>query len=238
MCANDKTEADWLSAVVLQSLDEENGTGDMARRAYRSRTQFYRLFQALVQESPGAMRRRLLMERAAWQLGRTQLSVTQIAFDASYGSLEAFTRAFRKAFRISPSLYRRMGVTHIHLPAPNGFHFCAAGFRSKGDFEMDLFDRFAGTDSWHTRRLLEYARNLSDEQLDCSLSSTVNILPWEKPEQNVRELLERMVRTKEVWTAALTGREMPVVEDLPRCIVRLRHCWRVSKKRTRSSTRF
>ena len=46
------------------------------------------------------MRRRLLLERAAWQLSRTQLPVTDISLNANYGSLEAFSRAFRKAFAI------------------------------------------------------------------------------------------------------------------------------------------
>src|SRR5258708_29076345 len=44
-----------------------------------------------------------LLERAAYQLAHTGMSVTDVALDANYGSLEAFTRAFRKAFRISPS---------------------------------------------------------------------------------------------------------------------------------------
>src|SRR5689334_13644197 len=102
----DKAEAERLSRLVLGSLDEDDASGGLARRAYWSRSHFYRLFQALIGESPGTMRRRLLLERAAWQLGRTRASVTEIALDANYGSLEAFTRAFSKAFRISPSIYR------------------------------------------------------------------------------------------------------------------------------------
>src|SRR6266704_1094247 len=69
----------------------------------------------MIEETPVAMRRRLLLDRAAWQLSRTQLSVTDISLHANYGSLEAFTRAFRKALRVSPSLYRRMGATYTHL---------------------------------------------------------------------------------------------------------------------------
>lgn len=211
----DGTDVEQLTAVVLASLDEDSVTGNLARRAYRSRSQFYRLFRALVEESPGNMRRRLLLERAAWQLGRTQTPVTEIAFQANYGSLEAFTRAFRKAFRVSPSLYRRMGVTHIHLPALNRFHFCAPGFRSKGALSMDLFDRFAGADSWHTRRLLEHATTLSEEQLDRPLNSAVAVFGWCHPDKNLREMLERIVQTKEVWTAALTGCDPPSLEDTP-----------------------
>ena len=108
------------------------------------------------------MRRRLLPERAAWQLGRTPLPVTEIAFHSLYGSLEAFTRAFRRAFGISPSLYRRLGATHFRLAAPNGIHFCASGYPAKGESDMDLFDRFAGYESWHTRRLLDQAAKLNE----------------------------------------------------------------------------
>jgi transcriptional regulator GlxA family with amidase domain len=71
-------EAQWLREVVLGSLDQERNAAGFARHAYRSRTQFYRMFRAMIEETPVAMRRRLLLERAAWQLSRTQLSVTDI----------------------------------------------------------------------------------------------------------------------------------------------------------------
>ena len=74
---------------------------------------------------------------------------------------------------------------------------------------MDLFDRFAGTDSLHTQRLLEHALALTDEQLDKPIHTAVKLLPWEKPERNLRELLERLVFTKEAWAAAMSGGEMP-----------------------------
>jgi AraC family transcriptional regulator len=217
MDAEDKNQAERLSAVVLNSLDEGGETtDDLARRAYRSRTQFYRVFRALIEENPGTMRRRLLLERSAWQLGRTRLSVTDIALDANYGSLEAFTRAFRKAFRVSPSLFRRMGATNICLPAPNGVHFCASGAITKGASDnMDLYNLFSGADSWHTRRLLEHAVALSDEQLDRPQNSTMKVFPWDRPDQNLREILERMVQTKEVWVAALLGGNMPTLEGQP-----------------------
>src|ERR1700755_3204576 len=121
-----------LSAIVTNSLDTKAKTEDLARQAYQSRTQFHRLFRNVVEETPGAMRRRLLLERAAYQLAHTGVSVTDIALDANYGSLEAFTRAFRKAFRISPSRYRRMRDPHFHLLSPNKVHFLAPGSPTKG----------------------------------------------------------------------------------------------------------
>ena len=200
--------ADRLSGIVANSLDTQARTQDLARKAYQSRTQFHRLFRMVVEETPAAMRRRLLLERAAYQLAHSGMSVTEVALDANYGSLEAFTRAFRKAFRISPSLYRRMRDPHFHLPASNRIHFFAPGSSTKGGSDMDLFDRFAGNDSWHTRRLLEYASTLTDEQLDRPMPSVVELLPWRESNKTLRQLLENIIFTKEVWTAALSGTEM------------------------------
>jgi len=197
-------DVERLTAVVVDSLDDEGSSEVLARRAYASRTQFFRIFRAVIDETPAAMRRRLLLERAAWQLGRSDYSVTRIAIDAGYGSLEAFTRAFRRAFRISPSLYRRMGATHYHLPSPTTIHFCAPTSRSGGD-EMDLYDIFAGAESFHSQRLLEHARTLTPEQLDAPLQNKASVFPWDSPARSLRDLLRRMVQTKEIWTAALVG---------------------------------
>ena len=199
-----------LSDVVLDSLDGNRSTGELARSVYQSRTQFHRLFRAIISETPAAMRRRLLLERAAFQLGRSEAPVTDIALDANYGSLEAFTRAFRKAFHTSPSLYRRMRNTHYHLPSTSAIHFFAPGSPMKGATDMDLFDRFSGNDSWHTRKLLEYTESLTDEQLDRELDSVVEVLPWREKPRSVRQLLENIIFTKEVWAAALAGRDMDV----------------------------
>jgi AraC-like DNA-binding protein/uncharacterized damage-inducible protein DinB len=210
--ADSQDAAGRLSAIVANSLDTPAKTQDLARQAYQSRTQFHRLFRTMVEETPGAMRRRFLLERAAYQLSHTGMSVTDVALDANYGSLEAFTRAFRKAFRISPSRYRRMRDPHFHLPAFNKIHFFAPGSSTspstKGERDMDLFDRFAGNDSWHTRRLLEYAGTLTDEQLDRPLPTVVELLPWRESNKTLRQLLENIIFTKEVWTAALSGANM------------------------------
>jgi AraC-like DNA-binding protein/uncharacterized damage-inducible protein DinB len=206
--ADGQDTANRVCAIVSNSLDTQVRTQDLARQAHQSRTQFHRLFREVVEETPGAMRRRLLLERAAYQLAHTGMSVTDIALNANYGSLEAFTRAFRKAFRTSPSLYRRMRDPHFHLPASNKIHFLAPGSRTKGERNMDLFDRFAGNDSWHTRHLLEYASTLTEEQLDQPLPTVVELLPWRESNRTLRQLLENIIFTKEVWTAALSGADM------------------------------
>jgi AraC-like DNA-binding protein len=209
-------EARRLREVVLDSLDQERDSSGLARHAYQSRTQFYRFFRAIIDETPVAMRRRLLLERAAWQLSRTKLSVTDVGLNAGYGSLEAFTRAFRKAFGVSPSLYRRMGATYTHLHSTNGIHHYSGKDDTKGvGRSMDLFDIFSGQESWHTRRLLVLAKTLNDEQLDHPLKDQVKVFPWEGPDRSLRQMLERMVQNKEVWAAALTGGSMPQIDNAP-----------------------
>ena len=80
---------------------------------------------------------------------------------------------------------------------------------------MDLFDIFAGQESWHTRRLLEVAKTLNDEQLDRPLKNQMTVFPWDAPDQSLRQILDRMVQTKEVWAAALTDGGMPSLDNAP-----------------------
>src|ERR1700716_388376 len=214
--ADGQDTADRLSEIVASSLDTQAKTQDLARQAYQSRTQCHRLFRTVVEETPAAMRRRLLLERAAYQLGHAGMSVTDISLDANYGSLEAFTRAFRKAFRVSPSLYRRMGATYTHLHATNGIHHHSGKDDMKGVGQsMDLFDIFSGQESWHTRRLLDLAKTLNGEQLDRPLHNQIHVFPWDGPDQSLRQLLDRMVQTKEAWAAALTGGSAPLFDNAP-----------------------
>ena len=209
-------EAQRLREIVLDSLDDEQNAKGLARHAYKSRTQFYRVFRALIEETPVAMRRRLLLERAAWQLSHTQLPVTDVGLDANYGSLEAFTRAFKNAFGVSPSLYRRMGATHTHIHASNGIHHRSGKDERKGASRfMDLFDIFFGQESWHTARLLDLAKALHDNQLDRPLHNQIHVFPWDGPDQSLRQLLDRMVQTKEAWAAALTGGSVPLFDNAP-----------------------
>src|SRR3989442_7013943 len=96
-----------------------------------------------------------------------------------------------------------MGATHFHLPAPNAIHFCAPASASEGE-SMDLYDIFAGAESVHVRKLLEHPRGLTDAQLDEPLNNPAHVFPWDSPAQRLRDLLRRLVVTKDIWTAALT----------------------------------
>jgi AraC family transcriptional regulator len=60
----------------------------------------------MVGESVKEYVRRLRLERAAGRLKAGELPVTEIAFEAGYEALEAFSRSFRSAFGTSPSRFR------------------------------------------------------------------------------------------------------------------------------------
>ena len=105
-------------------LVEDNRTlDDMAGGAYASPFHFSRRLSRDAGEPPVAMRRRVMLERAAWQL-RQGSSVTDAAFAAGYDSVEGFSRAFARAYveLLSAITGPRRAGDHW-LPAPYGIHF-------------------------------------------------------------------------------------------------------------------
>src|SRR4051794_4983217 len=114
-----------LIDLVVGSLDEPGADGGaLAERAHFSRDHLDRLLAAATGESPVGLRRRLLLERAAWQLRAGAATVSEVAAAADYGSLAAFSRAFARAYRMAPSAFASSGVA-VELEAPNGIHFHA-----------------------------------------------------------------------------------------------------------------
>ena len=98
---------------VLRHIERTLGTrpdlAELADIACFSPYHFHRIFSSMVGESVAAYVRRLLLERSALQVAHTSEPITQIALDAGYESVDAFTRAFRAHFATLPSEYRRSG---------------------------------------------------------------------------------------------------------------------------------
>jgi AraC-like DNA-binding protein len=197
--------------AVLEALDEGLDGRALAARAMLSPFHFNRLVRAGIGEAPGAFRRRLLLERAAWQLGRGA-SVTEAGLEAGYDAVEAFSRAFSRAFGVPPSRFagesrdfRRAAPKAIHFHPPGGLLLPG----QPRNPTMDLSDRLVEHDHWQTARLLENAAALPDDVLDRPVRPGLVVHAFEGPEPDVRTMLERIVFTKEVWTAAIGGRDIP-----------------------------
>lgn len=211
---------DTLTHVVGHNLDDPTDGAALAEAANYSRFHFQRLFRECTGETPGDCRRRLRLERAAYYLRHSPQPVTQVALDAGFDSLEGFSRAFRKAYGTSPSHYRRLEPLSWFLAAPNDIHYdpvIGAAVRltqtNPQGGKMDLADRLIDHDLWLTRRLLVKATTLTDAQLDAPLIKPERPVPFDVVEQTLRDVLRRLVFTKEVWVAAVLGRTLPPTED-------------------------
>jgi AraC-like DNA-binding protein len=100
--------------VLVDSLDDHAASSRaVASRVHLSRFHFDRLVSAAAGEPPATLRRRVLLERAAYRLITTDHDVLRMAVEAGYASNEAFTRAFAKAFGQAPSVWRRLDETFV-----------------------------------------------------------------------------------------------------------------------------
>jgi len=205
-----------LLDLVAGSLDEPGADGAaLARRANFSRDHLDRLLGAATGETAVALRRRLLLERAAWQLRAGGGSVSAVAVAAGYGSLAAFSRAFGRAYGVAPSVFAADGDRSIGLPAPNGVRFHPpAGLllpdavtveRGAAGARCDVSQRFIGHHLAGCRALLRRAAALPEEDLRRPLRPGLVIVGFEGEEACAGLMAERLVHTLEVWVAALDG---------------------------------
>lgn len=109
----DSTRSDYEERLsrarryLERHLDEPLSLEELARVACFSPFHFSRIYAAMCGESLMATWRRLRLERAAFALRYSERSITELAFEAGYETLEAFGRGFRKQTGLSPSTYRR-----------------------------------------------------------------------------------------------------------------------------------
>jgi hypothetical protein len=157
-----------------------------------------------------ALRRRLLLERAAWQLRAGAATPTEAATAAGYGSLAAFSRSFKRAHGVAPTVFA--ADRPIELDAPNGIHFhppagllLPAGRPSSGD----LTERMVSHHLARTRELLEAAATLDPAQLARPLRPGFVATWFEGEEPDAATMCERLVFTLEVWVAAMAGLPHP-----------------------------
>lgn len=219
---------DRLRELLEAVLDEEHRTLDeMAGGAYASPFHFSRQLSRGAGEPPVAMRRRVMLERAAWQLRRGS-SVTDAAFAAGYESVEGFSRAFHRAYGEPPGSVPREAGPHW-LPAPNGIHFHppmslwiegapgtarpSAGEVTALLVEHDLDD---------TRELLELAKGLDEHAYREIRLPGHGALAFDGPEESLALLLGHLVATKEIWLASIAGRDVPPTggDDVPTLLER------------------
>ncbi len=91
---------------IRENPDNPGTLDELAAKACFSPWHFHRIFSGMTGESLKSYLRRIRLERAAQRLRKTSQPVIHIALDAGFESHAAFTRAFGKAFGVSPNEYR------------------------------------------------------------------------------------------------------------------------------------
>jgi AraC family transcriptional regulator len=193
--------------VLAVTLDNHDASGEaLASRLHLSRFHFDRLVSAAAGEPPATLRRRILLERAAYRLITTDDDVLRIALDAGYSSHEAFTRAFARAYGQAPSRWRRQ-PTRFQIEAPSKVHFNPpGGLRVPADRKvtaMELLTRMVEHHVWLVGEMLTRAEGLSDDVLDEPVEISVEGVDCDP---TLRSLLSRLVGQLAMWDAATHDR--------------------------------
>jgi AraC family transcriptional regulator len=91
---------------IQSHLSDDLALDRLARIACFSPYHFHRIFRGILGEGVHEYVRRLRLESAAQTLKNTGRVVAEVAFNAGYESHEAFTRAFRQMFGVTPTQFR------------------------------------------------------------------------------------------------------------------------------------
>ena len=198
--------ATFVDSLATSLDDHEAGGEDLAARACLSRFHFDRVVVAAAGETPSRLRRRVLLERAAYRLLTSENGILEVAREAGYSSNEAFTRAFARAYGVAPSAWRA-SPGRIQLDAPNGVHFHPPGglrLPSRDEVtSMDLIAKLVEHHVWLVGEILDRATRLTDEQLDAPIEVSVEGID---DDPTMRSLLSRLVGQMDMWNAAMESR--------------------------------
>ena len=92
---------------IEEHLSEDLSPGDVARHAGISQWHFQRIFKSLTNETLKMYIRSRRFAAALELLEQAEIPVLQIALASGFDTQESFTRAFKKAFDVTPGAYRK-----------------------------------------------------------------------------------------------------------------------------------
>jgi AraC-like DNA-binding protein len=220
--ARRRSGTDTFTRFVDALAETLESPSEYAERVHLSRFHLDRIVSAVAGEPPGALRRRILLERAAHRLLTTDDELLPVALDSGYSSHEAFTRAFQRAYGEAPSVWRRRGG-RFQLDAPNGVHFnppgglrLPAGRKVTG---MDLLQRMVEHHVWLLGEMVDRAASLPVEALDRPIELSVESTD---DDPTLRSLLSRLVGQLAMWNAAIDGRPYDFAVERGECPASLR----------------
>ncbi len=155
-----------------------------------------RVARAVAGETTARFRGRIVLERAAYLMTSTDLSLHEIAADCGFARYDVFTRAFRREHGALPSQWRAEPTsflidspTDVHFHPPNGLRLPSRHRMDGVDLVMEMLEHHV----WLVGELVDRAAQLSDDQLGLEL-----------PEGgSLRRILTRLVGQQEEVAAAV-----------------------------------
>ena len=152
-----------VMAYIHEHLDDDLDLDQLADIACFSHCHWHRIYRGITGETTANTVRRLRLHRAAGELIQSSTDIRNIAARAGYGSIEAFSRAFRSAYGEPPGRYRdrtqtspepdlinpeetTMYTTEIRQLAPVRL----AAIRHKGDY-MGVGKAFESIFMWNAK---------------------------------------------------------------------------------------
>lgn len=96
---------------ICAHLDQELNLNNLAQIAAFSPFYFHRIFKSIVGETPYDFIQRIRLEKACSMLSLNRyMKITTIALDCGFSNSSSFSKAFRLAYQMSPSQYRKNGT--------------------------------------------------------------------------------------------------------------------------------
>jgi len=101
---------------LQKALDEVNdhlqdagfGVEELAQAVGMSRSQLYKKLMAVTGKSPLDFVRTLRMKRARQLLDKSQLQISEVAYQVGYNTLKSFTENFKQEYGVTPTDYRKV----------------------------------------------------------------------------------------------------------------------------------
>ena len=96
-----------LVDYLHQNVEEQNQVNDLVDHFALSRSTLQMLFKKYANTSPKAYINQLRLQRSKVLIRESKMSLSEIASELGYGSIQYFSRAFSREFNMSPSSYAK-----------------------------------------------------------------------------------------------------------------------------------
>lgn len=141
---SDMTITKRLLLYIEENLDQELTLEKIAKEFNYSKFYLARAFKADTGCTLSKYIRERRLDEAARKLVKTKEPIVEIAYEAGYGSQQAFTLAFHNEYLCTPQEYRRIGVFIPRLNRVDSRNSISDNIPVSGKYTVVLFRLMKG----------------------------------------------------------------------------------------------